>query len=563
MILMWSGLLLYMLVMLIMFYLMMFEVMSIFGMKVINLGVSMLSSMSWGNLVIMFDNLSIMYMLIVSLITFFIFMYSNTYMSHYMKKNSFFWMMMFFFLSMMIVVVSGSWVVLFWGWDLLGVSSFLLVIYYDDSDSGGAGYVTIVMNRLGDAGLICLIGWLAANMLSFLGVQEVGTGYFYMWMSLLLMLICMTKSAQFPFIVWLPAAMAAPTPVSSLVHSSTLVTAGVYLMLRIGASLISMNFLSNMIMVISLLTIFMASMMAMAEADGKKIIALSTMSQLGFMFFCLSLGFYYLAFLHMMTHALFKASLFLLVGILLLKNFGLQDMRYISKWSMSMCLFLMQLNMMSMIGVPFFSGFISKDLILESMFMSDMGFMGVVFLLVGVLGTLLYSIKMFMSISVWGSSIMLVGSVSGLGFWEVMAASILSITSVLWVIIMLGVLKVEMMESGFFFNKLIGLTVVVVGVFFYLKMLIEDWWLSIMQSKMWSWDIMSVKIPSAGISEMSLYYMKGDMMWLENFFGYLSFMLMNLMMLMNEIYRRLGMGILFFILFLILLMLVMIFIISI
>lgn len=183
--------------------------------------------------------------------------------------------------------------------------------------------------------------------------------------SCLVVLASITKRAQIPFSAWLPAAIAAPTPVSSLVHSSTLVTAGVYLLIRFNFSL---NFnLIIFLLFISRITMFMAGLGANFEFDLKKIIALSTLSQLGLIMRILSLGEYILAFFHLLTHALFKALLFICAGCLIHNLRNCQDIRYMGglvvQMPLTICFF--TISNLSLCGLPFLSGFYSKDLILE------------------------------------------------------------------------------------------------------------------------------------------------------------------------------------------------------
>lgn len=182
----------------------------------------------------------------------------------------------------------------------------------------------------------------------------------------MLVFAAITKSAQIPFSAWLPAAIAAPTPVSALVHSSTLVTAGVYLLIRFN-NLIRVLFISKVLLLLGGLTIFIAGLGANFEYDLKKIIALSTLRQLGLIIRILSMGAASLAFFHLLTHALFKALLFICAGAIIhnIKNF--QDIRYMGALIFQMPLTIINFNAanMALCGVPFLSGFYSKDLILE------------------------------------------------------------------------------------------------------------------------------------------------------------------------------------------------------
>jgi len=185
----------------------------------------------------------------------------------------------------------------------------------------------------------------------------------------------MTKRAQIPFSSWLPAAIAAPTPVSALVHSSTLVTAGVYLLIRFNVLLISRD-LSKFLLLLGGLTIFIAGLSANYEFDLKKIIALSTLSQLGLIIRILSLGFYKLAFFHLLTHALFKALLFICAGGIIHNIKNSQDIRDIGCLLNFIPLSVSCLNVanLALCGIPFLAGFYSKDLILELVIISNINF---------------------------------------------------------------------------------------------------------------------------------------------------------------------------------------------
>ena len=188
----------------------------------------------------------------------------------------------------------------------------------------------------------------------------------------LVILAAMTKRAQIPFSSWLPAAIAAPTPVSALVHSSSLVTAGVYLLIRFNILLVN-NWLGQFLLLISGLTIFMAGLGANFEFDLKKIIALSTLSQLGLIIRILAIGFYKLAFFHLLTHALFKALLFICAGAIIHNINNTQDIRLIGGLRIHIPLTSSCLNIanLALCGMPFLAGFYSKDIILEVVSLSS------------------------------------------------------------------------------------------------------------------------------------------------------------------------------------------------
>jgi len=209
---------------------------------------------------------------------------------------------------------------------------------------------------------------------------------------ILVVLAAITKSAQIPFSAWLPAAIAAPTPISALVHSSTLVTAGVYLVIRFN-ELIGVNIYLGYI---SLLTLFISGVGARYEYDLKKIIALSTLSQLGVMIFSLSIGLWEIAFFHLISHAIFKSLLFLCAGVYIHSFRDTQDVR-----GLGMNIFRYPVTgsffvgcSLSICGFPFLAGFYSKDLILEGFFFSPIGGLSSLVLSLGVLFTVVYSIRL-------------------------------------------------------------------------------------------------------------------------------------------------------------------------
>jgi len=263
------------------------------------------------------------------------------------------------------------------GWDGLGITSFLLVIYYKNRKSLGRSLITALTNRVGDAFLLVLLG---------LSLYPRGGAHLCL---VLLLLTAMTKSAQYPFSRWLPAAIAAPTPVRALVHSSTLVTAGVYLLLRFNSSG------SEWLLPLGSVTLLIAGLCACGEIDIKKIVALSTLSQLGVMAVALALSMKALSFFHLITHAIFKALLFLCVGVGIHTVFGTQDFRTYGGLTQTLPwprAFLCTANL-ALLGFPFLAGFYSKDSILERFYNSGNGTLTLGIFLLGVGLTAAYSTK--------------------------------------------------------------------------------------------------------------------------------------------------------------------------
>nr|AML25790.1 NADH dehydrogenase subunit 5 [Histeridae sp. BMNH 1274329] len=318
---------------------------------------------------ILIDWMSLLFMSFVLFISSMVVYYSEGYMEGDINLTRFILLIFLFVLSMMFLIISPNLISILLGWDGLGLVSYCLVIYYQNVKSFNAGMITALSNRIGDVALLMAIAWMmnfgSWNYIFYLSDQN-----FMPWISLLVILAAMTKSAQIPFSSWLPAAMAAPTPVSSLVHSSTLVTAGVYLLIRFSPSFSSK--LMFFLLLIASLTMFMSGLGANFEFDLKKIIALSTLSQLGLMMSILSLGESELAFFHLLTHALFKALLFMCAGVVIHNLGNCQDIRFMGSLSVSMPLtcILMNVSNLALCGLPFLAGFYSKDLILEVSSMS-------------------------------------------------------------------------------------------------------------------------------------------------------------------------------------------------
>nr|ARH55033.1 NADH dehydrogenase subunit 5 [Haliplus sibiricus] len=321
---------------------------------------------------ILFDWMSLMFMSFVLFISSMVIFYSDQYMEGDLNINRFIMLVLLFVMSMMLLIISPNLMSILLGWDGLGLVSYCLVIYYQSVKSYNAGMITALMNRIGDVMLLIAISWMlnygSWNYIFYLDFMK--NDLFMQIIAFLVLIAGMTKSAQIPFSSWLPAAMAAPTPVSALVHSSTLVTAGVYLLIRFNLVLNSK--LCLFLLLISVLTMFMAGLGANFEFDLKKIIALSTLSQLGLMMSILSLGNYKLAFFHLLTHALFKALLFMCAGSIIHNLKDTQDIRFMGNLMVHMPLtcICMNISNLALCGMPFLAGFYSKDLILEVVSMS-------------------------------------------------------------------------------------------------------------------------------------------------------------------------------------------------
>nr|UEK24793.1 NADH dehydrogenase subunit 5 [Potamanthellus edmundsi] len=326
------------------------------------------------------DWMSLIFMSFVLLISSLVIYYSEEYMAGDNYINRFILLVLMFVLSMMLLIISPNMISILLGWDGLGLVSYCLVIYYQNVKSYNAGMLTALSNRIGDVALLMGIAWLfnygSFNYIFYMDMFSLDKEMLIV--SLMVVLAAMTKSAQIPFSAWLPAAMAAPTPVSALVHSSTLVTAGVYLLIRFNNLIIETG-VGKWLLLFAGLTMFMAGLGANFEYDLKKIIALSTLSQLGLMMSILSLGFYKLAYFHLLTHALFKALLFMCAGAVIHNMKDSQDIRNMGSLVTQMPYTTGCLNVanLSLCGTPFLAGFYSKDLILEMALLGYMNFLGV------------------------------------------------------------------------------------------------------------------------------------------------------------------------------------------
>nr|ALO77370.1 NADH deshydrogenase subunit 5 [Bruchinae sp. GENSP01] len=323
-------------------------------------------------MIILLDWMSLLFMSFVLFISSMVIFYSEEYMHGDKYLVRFILLVVMFVLSMMLLIISPNLISILLGWDGLGLVSYCLVIYYQNVKSFNAGMLTALSNRIGDVAFLMSIAWMlnfgSWNYIYYLDFMKYD--FSMEVVSYLMVLAAMTKSAQIPFSSWLPAAMAAPTPVSSLVHSSTLVTAGVYLLIRFNFVL--SEFLMYLLLFIASMTMFMSGLGANFEFDLKKIIALSTLSQLGLMMSILALGEYKLAFFHLLTHALFKALLFMCAGNIIHNMGNCQDIRFMGgllKMMPLTCTFFNICNF-SLCGLPFLSGFYSKDLIVEFMSMN-------------------------------------------------------------------------------------------------------------------------------------------------------------------------------------------------
>nr|YP_009182721.1 NADH dehydrogenase subunit 5 [Davidina armandi]AHH34333.1 NADH dehydrogenase subunit 5 [Davidina armandi] len=352
---------------------------------------------------ILLDPISLIFIMFVFLISSSVIFYSKSYMSSELNLNRFIILVLLFVFSMILLIISPNIISIILGWDGLGLVSYCLVIYYQNMKSYNAGMLTVLSNRIGDVMILMVIAWMmnygSWNYIFYMNFMS--NDYSMKIISFMIILAAMTKSAQIPFSAWLPAAMAAPTPVSALVHSSTLVTAGVYLLIRFNNLLMDTLFMKGFLL-ISGLTMFMAGISANYEFDLKKIIALSTLSQLGLMMSILSMGYYELAYFHLLTHAMFKALLFMCAGKVIHLMNDNQDIRMMGGMTVYIPLTSLCLNIsnLSLCGIPFLAGFYSKDLVLEMVSMSNLNFLIFYLYYISTGLTMFYTIRLLMYLMV-------------------------------------------------------------------------------------------------------------------------------------------------------------------
>nr|YP_009024406.1 NADH dehydrogenase subunit 5 [Eogystia hippophaecolus]AGN72386.1 NADH dehydrogenase subunit 5 [Eogystia hippophaecolus] len=352
---------------------------------------------------ILLDWMSLLFMMFVSLISSVVIYYSKSYMSSELNLNRFIILVLLFVFSMVLLIISPNIISILLGWDGLGLISYCLVIYYQNIKSFNAGMLTALSNRIGDVCILMVISWMlnygSWNYIFYLSFMK--NDISMLIVGSMIVMAAMTKSAQIPFSSWLPAAMAAPTPVSALVHSSTLVTAGVYLLIRFNILLLDTIFF-KVLLLLSGLTMFMAGISANYEFDLKKIIALSTLSQLGLMMSILSMGFGDLAFFHLLTHAMFKALLFMCAGVVIHMMNDIQDIRFMGGMSFFIPLTSLCLNIsnLALCGIPFLAGFYSKDLILEIMSLSNVNMLIYFLYYISTGLTMFYTVRLLMYLMV-------------------------------------------------------------------------------------------------------------------------------------------------------------------
>jgi NADH-quinone oxidoreductase subunit L len=357
----------------------------------------------------MFDTLSCVMALVITWIGFLIHLYSIGYMHHDKAYAKYFTYLNIFIFFMLILVLGNNFPLMFVGWEGVGLASFLLIgFWYEDTEKAYAGRKAFIVNRIGDFGFILGI-FLIFFIFGSVNYQEVFTkamdasfmsaipAVVITTIALLLFVGAVGKSAQIPLHVWLPDAMAGPTPVSALIHAATMVTAGAYMMARCNVFYSQSPTAQMVVVSIAALTALLAATIAITQNDIKKVLAYSTVSQLGYMFMAIGVGAYAAGLFHLVTHAFFKALLFLGSGSVIHALSGEQDIRKMGglRKIIPITAITFLVGTLAIAGVPFLSGFFSKDEILAALY--DRGYtIHWIIALITVVLTALYMLRLYL-----------------------------------------------------------------------------------------------------------------------------------------------------------------------
>lgn len=367
------------------------------------------------------DNLSVLMMVVVTFVSLMVHIYTIGYMHDDPGYTRFFSYISLFTFAMLLLVMSNNFLQLFFGWELVGLVSYLLIgFWYNKETAAYASMKAFIVNRIGDFGFILGIAvvLIYANSLDYIQVfdrlevsvvggkgdlpldpitQALGLSHQDL-IALLLFIGAMGKSAQVPLHVWLPDSMEGPTPISALIHAATMVTAGIFLVARMSPIYEQSDMVLNFILVIGATTAFFMGLIAIVQTDIKRVVAYSTLSQLGYMTVALGASAYSAAIFHLMTHAFFKALLFLAAGSVIVAMHHEQDMRKMGglRRHMPVTYWTAVMGALALCGIPVFSGFFSKDLIIEAVHHSELSAAGYAYVLVllGVIITAFYTFRM-------------------------------------------------------------------------------------------------------------------------------------------------------------------------
>lgn len=367
------------------------------------------------NISFMFDTVSILMCLIITGVGSLIHLFSIGYMSHDERPSKYFAYLNFFLFNMLLLVTGSNLIVMFVGWEGVGLCSYLLIgFWFKDAEKAAAGMKAFITNRVGDAGLLLgifilfsLFGTFEFQEINARMIDVAGIPLSLLTAATILLFVGATgKSAQMPLYVWLPDAMAGPTPVSALIHAATMVTAGIYMIVRLNPVFMATEVTMTVIAIIGAATALFAATIGLTQWDIKKVLAYSTVSQLGYMFLAVGVGAFGAAMFHLMTHAFFKALMFLGSGSVIHGMEGEQDIRKMGglKKQLPVTHITFVAGWLAIIGTPMFSGFFSKDEILWFSYASSHGHF--LLWLVGVIsaGCTAFYMTRLMALTFWGKS---------------------------------------------------------------------------------------------------------------------------------------------------------------
>lgn len=418
------------------------------------------------------DWIRLIFIRVVLLISSIVLIYRLIYIEIDKSIVRYFLLVLIFVFSIILIIIRPNMVRIMFGWDGLGLVSFCLVVYYQNYRSYNSGMLTVLINRVGDVIILIIIGIIIIyGSWNIFFIKNIELIIFF------LIVAGITKRAQIPFSVWLPRAIAAPTPVSALVHSSTLVTAGVYLLIRFNRYLIIREF-SKILIILSVLTIFMSGLMANFEFDLKKIIALSTLRQLGLIIIILRIGFPIMSYYHLLTHAIFKSLLFIRAGVIIHRIINNQDIRIIGGLNefIPFTIFRFNLTLLALCGFPFMAGFYSKDIVIEIIYFRKFNIIIFMLSVISLIFTVIYSIRLIYY--------------SFFGEFKIRRSKIiienLLINKSIIILIILRIIIGSILNWIFFIDEIIYLSLyykilTLVIIFFRLVILLFIWWVNFLK----------------------------------------------------------------------------------
>ncbi len=359
---------------------------------------------------LLIDELTVIMMLIVTFVSLMVHIYTVGYMKGEKNYSRFFSYIALFTFAMLVLIMSNNLLQLFFGWEAVGLVSYLLIGFYHTKDSAvNASFKAFVVNRVGDLGLFLAIALIYVNFHTLdyadIFVQLKNISHLELFNIDLISVIClllfvgaMGKSAQVPLHVWLPGSMEGPTPISALIHAATMVTAGIFMVSRLSPMFELSDIALNFIVIIGSITALFMGLVALVQNDIKKIIAYSTLSQLGYMTVALGVSSYSVAIFHLLTHAFFKALLFLAAGSVIVALHHQQDIRQMGNLRKKMPIthYSFIIGTLAIIGFPGFAGFYSKDMIIEAVHFSNLAAANFAYyaVIIGVFVTSLYSMRL-------------------------------------------------------------------------------------------------------------------------------------------------------------------------